>query len=180
MAMQSDVKAAHLNVTGIAVNGRTRLKGMFYTSGTSAGTVNIWDTVSAVTSITSYVRSGNTITVTLAGHGLTTGDVIGLTFGSGTGGYGTNGNYTVTVLTSSTYTVQDINSGTITSGTGGTQSVAGGRWLFSLDTAGQTTSGQPGVTSVLIPGEGILAQTGLYAQMGTAGTNQNGLTVFYG
>ncbi len=180
MTMQTDVKSAHLNATGILVKGRARLKGMLYTSGTSAGTVNIWDTVSAVTSITSYTRSGTTITVTLASHGLATGDVIGLTFGSGTGGYGTNGNYTVTVLTSSTYTVQDINSGTITSGTGGTQSVAGGRWLFALDTAAQTTSGQPGVISVLIPGEGILAQTGLYAQLGTAGTNQNGLTVFYG
>jgi hypothetical protein len=180
MAMQTDVKSAHLNATGILVNQPTRLKGMFYTSGTSAGTVNIWDTLSAVTSITSYVRTDNTITVTLSGHGLKTGDIIGLTFGSGTGGYGTNGNYTVTVLTSSTYTVQDINSGTITSGTGGTQTVAGGRWLFSLDTAGQTTSGQPGVTSVLIPGEGIVARTGLYAQLGTAVTNQNGLTVFYG
>ena len=180
MAMQYDVKAAHLNATGILVNGRTRLKGMFYTSGTSAGTVNIFDTVSAVTSITSYTRSGNTVTVTLAGHGLATGDVIGLTFASGTGGYATNGNYVVTVTNSSTYTVQDINSGTITSGTGGTQTVAGGKWLFSLDTAGQTTSGQPGVTSVLIPGEGILAATGLYAQMGAAGTTQNGLTVFYG
>ena len=180
MSMQTDVKSAHLNVTGILVKGRARLKGMFYTSGTSAGTVNIWDTVSAVTSITSYVRTGTTITVTLASHGLVTGDVIGLAFASGTGGYGTNGNYAVTVLTSSTYTVTDINSGTITSGTGGTQTVAGGRWLFSLDTAAQTTSGQPGVTSVLIPGEGILAQTGLYAQLGTAGTNQNGVTIFYG
>jgi hypothetical protein len=178
--MQADVKSAHLNATGILVSGRARLKGLFYTSGTSAGTLNIWDTVSAVTSITSYTRSGATITVTLASHGLATGDVIGLTFGSGTGGYGTNGNYTVTVLTSGTYTVTDINSGTITSGTGGTQTVAGGRWLFSLDTAAVAVSGQPSVTSVLIPGEGILAQTGLYAQLGTAVTNQNGLTVFYG
>jgi hypothetical protein len=180
MTTQTDVKSAHLNATGILVSGRTRLKGMFYTSGTSAGTINIFDTVSAVTAITSYTRTGNTVTVTLASHGLNTGDVIGLTFASGTGGYATNGTYVVTVTNSSTYTVQDINSGTITSGTGGTQTVAGGRWLFSLDTAGQTTSGQPGVTSVLIPGEGILANTGLYAQLGTAGTNQNGITVFYG
>jgi hypothetical protein len=180
MAMQTDVKSAHLNVTGIAVNQPTRLKGLFYTSGTSASTLNIWDTLSAVTSITSYTRSGNTVTVTLSGHGLKTGDTIGLTFGSGTGGFGTNGNYTVTVVDSSTYTVQDINSGTITSGTGGTQTVAGGRWMFSLDTAAQTTSGQPGTTSVLIPGEGIVARTGIYAQLGTVVTNQNGLTIFYG
>ncbi|NDC40371.1 MAG: T9SS C-terminal target domain-containing protein [Chitinophagia bacterium] len=46
MTMQYDVKAAHLNVTGIAVNGRTRLKGMFYTSGTSAGTDTLIYTLS--------------------------------------------------------------------------------------------------------------------------------------
>ena len=178
--MQTDVKAAHLNATGIAVSGANRLKGFIYTSGTSAGTINIWDTVSAVTAITSYTRTAAVVTVTLASHGLNTGDIIGLTFSSGTGGYATNGNYTVTVLTSSTYTITDINSGTITSGTGGTQSVAGGRWIFSLDTAATTTSGQAATTSVLIPGEGIKVNTGIYCQLGTAGTNQNGVTVFYG
>jgi len=180
MTMQYDVKVAHLNATGIAVAGPNRLKGLIYTGGTSAGTINIWDTVSALTAITSYTRTAAVITVTLASHGLTTGDIIGLTFSSGTGGYGTNGNYVVTVLTSSTYTVTDINSGTITSGTGGTQSAAGGRWIFSLDTAATTTSGQPGSTSVLIPGEGIKVNTGIYCQLGTAVTNQNGVTVFYG
>lgn len=177
MAMQYDVKAAHLNVSGIAVSGPNRLKGLMYTSGTSAGTINIFDTLTTPTAITSYTRSGTTITVTLASHGLVTGDKIGLTFSSGTGGYGTNGNYTVTVTNSSTYTVTDINSGTITSGTGGTQTVAGGRWLFSMDTAAQT---QPTTITVPIPGEGIKADTGIYCQMGTAGANQNGVTVFYG
>ena len=180
MGMQYDVKAAHLNATGIAVSGPNRLKGIIYTSGTSAGTINIWDTVSAVTAITSYTRTAKVITVTLASHGLVTGDKIGLTFSSGTGGYGTNGNYVVTVVDSSTYTVTDINSGTITSGIGGTQTVAGGRWLFSLDTAATTVSGQPSATSILIPGEGIKADTGIYCQIGTAVTNQNGVTVFYG
>jgi WD40 repeat protein len=180
MGMQYDVKAAHLNASGIAVSGPNRLKGLIYTSGTSAGTINIWDTVTAPTAITSYTRAAAVITVTLASHGLTTGDVIGLTFSSGTGGYGTNGNYVVTVLTSSTYTVTDINSGTITSGIGGTQTAAGGRWMFSLDTAATTTSGQAATSSILIPGEGIRANTGIYCQLGTAGTNQNGVTVFYG
>jgi hypothetical protein len=179
--MQYDVKAAHLNATGIAVSGANRLKGLIYTSGTSAGTINIWDTVSAVTAITSYTRSSaGLITVTLTSHGLNTGDVIGLTFSSGTGGYGTNGNYIVTVLTSSTYTVQDINIAAITSGTGGTQSVAGGRWIFSFDTAATAVSGQPSANNILIPGEGIKVNTGIYCQLGTAGTNQNGVTVFYG
>jgi hypothetical protein len=178
--MQTDVKAAHLNSSGIAVSGQNRLKSIVYTGGTSAGTINIWDTVTAPTAITSYTRTAAVVTVTLASHGLTTGDVIGLTFSSGTGGTATNGNYVVTVLTSSTYTVTDINSGTITSGTGGTQSAPGGRWVFSLDTAATTTSGQPATTNVLIPGEGIKVTTGIYCQLGTAVTNQNGVTVFYG
>jgi len=174
--MQTDVLAAHLNVSGIAVNGPARLKSVVYTSGTSAGTINIWDTITAPTAITSYTRSGTTVTVTLAGHGLVTGQTVGLTFSSGTGGYATNGNYVVTVTNSSTYTVTDINSGTITSGTGGTQS-ATGRWLFSMDTAAQT---QPTTIPILLPGEGIKATTGIYCQMGTAGTNQNGVTLIYG
>ena len=178
--MQTDVKAAHLNSSGIAVPGQNRLKGFIYTSGTSAGTINIWDTVTAPTAITSYTRSTTTVTVTLASHGLVTGNKIGLTFSSGTGGTATNGNYVVTVVDSSTYTVTDINSGTITSGTGGTQSAAGGRWIFSLDTAATTVSGQPATTSILIPGEGIKVDTGIYCQLGTAVTNQNGITVFYG
>jgi hypothetical protein len=181
MGMQYDVLAGHLNVSGIVVNGPNRLKGIIYTSGTTAGTINIFDTVTTPTAITSYVRSSaGVITVTLASHGLNTGDKIGLTFASGTGGYGTNGNYVVTVLTSSTYTVQDINIAAITSGTGGTQTAAGGRWIFSLDTAATTTSGQAATTSILIPGEGIKVNTGIYCQLGTAGTNQNGVTVFYG
>lgn len=180
MPMQTDVKAAHLNVSGIAVSGQNRLKGLIYTSGTSAGTISIWDTVTTPTAITSYTRTAAVITVTLASHGLVTGNVIGLAFASGTGGYGTNGNYVVTVLTSSTYTVTDINSGTITSGTGGTQTAAGGRWIFSLDTAATTTSGQAATSSILMPGEGIKVNTGIYCQLGTAGTNQNGVTVFYG
>ena len=180
MGMQTDVNAAHLNVSGIAVSGQNRLKGMIYTSGTSAGTINIWDTVTAPTAITSYTRTAAVVTVTLASHGLVTGNKIGLTFSSGTGGYATNGNYVVTVVDSSTYTVVDINSGTITSGTGGTQTANGGRWMFSLDTAATAVSGQPGSAYILIPGEGIKADTGIYCQLGTAGTNQNGVTLFYG
>jgi len=76
--------------------------------------------------------------------------------------------------------VTDINSGTITSGTGGTQTASGGRWIFSLDTAATTTSGQAATSSILMPGEGIKVNTGIYCQLGTAGTNQNGVTVFYG
>jgi hypothetical protein len=116
-----------------------------------------------------YARSGTTVTVTQSSHGLTTGQVVGLTFGSdGSGRAATNGNYAITVVNANSYTFTDINSGTVTASTAGTQ---GKRWLMSVDT--NTASD---VTTLLIPGEGILATTGIYAQL----TNQTGLTVFYG
>ena len=172
MSMQTDVLSAHTNQSGFLMVGRTRLRGFLAVSSATAGTVNVWDTTTAPTSAT-YARSGTTITVTLAAHGLTTGQQIGLTFAPASGTSATNGNYIVTVLTSSTYTVTDINSGTIASGTACTQ---GTRWLTSFDTSAVTTSGTAQSVYALLPGEGIVAQNGLYAQM----ANQDSFTVFYG
>jgi hypothetical protein len=154
------------------MSGRTRLRGFLAISSATAGTVNVWDTTTAPTAMT-YGRAATLITVTLASHGLTTGQQIGLTFAPASGVSATNGNYVVTVLTSSTYTVTDINSGTIVAGTAGTQ---GTRWLTSFDTSAVTTSGTAQTVYALLPGEGILAQNGLYAQM----TNQDSFTVYYG
>jgi hypothetical protein len=167
MGFQFDVKSAHLNTSGQMVTGRARLKGVIGIGGGTAGTVNIWDTTTAPTSVT-YGRSGTTITITLASHGLTTGDVVGLTFAAGTGGTATNGNYVVTVLTSSTYTVTDLNSGSITAGAAATQ---GTRWITSWDTVNTSDT-----VTLLVPGDGIVAVNGIYAQL----SNQTGLTVFYG
>jgi WD40 repeat protein len=172
MGMQTDVKSSHTNQSGFLVLGRNRLKGFLAISGTSAGTVNVWDTTTAPVAVT-YGRAGTLITVTLASHGLSTGDVVGLTFAPASGTSATNGNYVVTVLTSSTYTVTDINTGTIVAGTAGTQ---GTRWLTSFDTAAVLTSGSPQTVYCIVPGEGMLVQSGLYAQM----TNQDSFTVFYG
>jgi hypothetical protein len=47
MGMQYDIKAAHLNATGIAYLGRTRLKGLLTVGGTTAGVVNLWDSTAA-------------------------------------------------------------------------------------------------------------------------------------
>jgi WD40 repeat protein len=154
------------------MSGRTRLKGFIAVSSSTAGTVNVWDTTTAPTSVT-YGRSGTTITVTLASHGLTTGDVVGLTFAPAGGVSATNGNYAVTVLTANTYTVTDINSGTIATSTAGTQ---GTRWLTSFDTSAVTTSGTAQSFYALLPGEGMLVRNGLYAQL----ANQDSFTVFYG
>lgn len=167
---QFDVKSAHVNASGQLVTGRTRLKGVIGIGSGTAGTVNIWDSSAAPTAVT-YGRAATLITVTLASHGLTTGDVVGLAFGAGTGGTATNGNYVVTVLTSSTYTVTDINSGSITAGAAASQSAVGSRWMTSWDTANNSAT-----VTLLIPGDGIWATNGLYAQL----TNQTGLTVYYG
>ena len=172
MTMQTDVLSAHANQSGFLMAGRTRLKGFLAISSSTAGTVNVWDTTTAPTSAT-YARSGYTITVTLANHGLTTGQQIGLTFAPAGGVSATNGNYIVTVLTSSTYTVTDINTGTIAGGTACTQ---GTRWLTSFDTSAVTTSGTAQTVYALLPGEGILANNGLYAQL----SNQDSFTVYYG
>lgn len=168
MAMQTDVLSAHLNVSGQMVVTRTRLKGIISMGTATAGTVNFWDTTSAPVAIT-YARSGATVTVTNNAHGLKTGDAVGLTFGlDGSGRAATNGNYVVTVTGANTYTVTDINSGTVSAATAGTQ---GTRWLASFD----TNTGSD-VTTLLIPGEGVLAQNGIYCQM----VNQTSVTVFYG
>ena len=168
MTMQTDVLSAHLNVSGQMVIARTRLKGIISMGTATAGTINFWDTTTAPVSMT-YGRSGTTVTVTQSSHGLTTGQVVGLTFAEdGSGRTATNGNYAVTVVNANSYTVTDINSGTVSTSTAGTQ---GRRWLMSVDT--NTASD---VTTLLIPGEGILANTGIYAQL----ANQTGLTVFYG
>jgi hypothetical protein len=168
MTMQYDVLSAHLNTSGVMVAGRFRLKGLISMGTATAGTVNFWDTTTAPVSIT-YGRSGTTVTVTHTAHGLSTGQAVGLTFAAdGSGRAATNGNYIVTVLTADTYTVTDINSGTVTAATAGTE---GTRWLASFDT--NTASD---VTTLLIPGEGILARTAIYAQL----SNQTGITIFYG
>lgn len=168
MTMQYDVLSAHLNVSGQMVVGRFRLKGLISMGTATAGTVNFWDTTTAPTAIT-YARSGTTVTVTQTSHGLSTGNAVGLTFGAdGSGRAATNGNYIITVVNDNSYTVTDINSGTVTASTAGT---VGERWLASFDT--NTASD---VTTLLIPGEGILARTGIYAQL----TNQAGVTIFYG
>jgi hypothetical protein len=62
-----------------------------------------------------YGRSGNTVTVTTSGaHGLSTGDVVTLSFVAGTGGTATAGVYSVTVTSLTAFTITDPVGGTIT------------------------------------------------------------------
>ena len=178
MAMQYDVSTIHLNQTGFGYIGRTRVKGLLISSTATGGTVNIYDTLVAPTTGGTYGRSGTTVTVTKSAHGLATGDKVGISFGVGTGGSATNGNYTVTYLTSSTFTITDINSGTITgtpactfvSNATGSNST---QWHASFDTAAAA-----GTTNIVIPGEGILIENALYVAMTT--TEIPAVTIFYG
>lgn len=55
-----------------------------------------------------YSRTGNTVTVTMTAHLLTTGDSVTLDFTTGTA---TDGGYKVTVVDANTFTVTDISSG---------------------------------------------------------------------
>jgi hypothetical protein len=170
MAMQYDVKQAHINASGIMVSGRNRVKAISFVGTSSAGYVTLFDTTTAPVTTATYGRSGTTVTVTQAGHGLTTGQVIGIDFAAGTGGTATNGNYAVTVTNSSTFTVTDINSGSITAGASMVYST--GKWLLTYDTSATDVFNN----SPLIPGEGVLATTGVYAQI----SNLAAVNIYYG
>ena len=165
--MQTDVQSLHTNLTGLMLSGRARVKGLVVTGSGSAGYFYLWDSTTAPNSATYARNSAGLITVTQSAHGLTTGQIVGLVFGAGTGGQATTGNYTVTVLTSGTYTVQDINAGAITAGAAALQNT---RWLTSIDMGANESVAFP------LPAEGMLAINGLYATI----SNLSGLTVFYG
>lgn len=164
MTMQYDVKAAHLNATGIAYLGRTRLKGLLTVGSTTAGVVNLWDSTAAALGGT-YSRTGNTVTVTVTAHGLANGQAFG--FAASTGN-ASSGNFTVaSVANANAFTFTDtLNTGSTTGNCG-----INTRWLMSFDTANNQAE-----TYLLLPGEGILAENGI--SVGLA--NQTSMTVFYG
>ena len=170
MTMQYDVKQAHLNGSGIFVVGPTRIKGLSLTGSATAGQLSVFDTITAPVTTGTYARSGTTVTVTQTAHGLTTGQIIGIDFGAGTGGTATNGNYVVTVTNSSTFTVTDINSGSITAGAAMVYST--GKWLMTYDVA----AGDSYNNSPVIAGEGVRADTGVYGYI----TNLVAANIFYG
>jgi len=168
--MQYDVKSAHLNSSGYLVNYGTRVKGISFTGSTNAGYVTLFDASSVpVSASVTYAQSGNTVTVTKVAHGLTTGTVIGIHFLSNTGVSATDGTYTITRTGADTFTLTDINSRTITS----TAAVyAVGRWILTYETAATDVfSNAP-----IIPGEGLRANTSVYAEM----SNMDSVQIYYG
>ena len=91
MTMQYDVKGSHSSGTGLMVSGRVRLKNLIYLGTGTAGSIDMFDTTTAPVSAT-YGRSGTTVTVTKTGHGLTTGQTVGITFAAASGVSATAGN----------------------------------------------------------------------------------------
>jgi hypothetical protein len=168
MSMQTDVLAGTLVESGFVYKNRTRVKGISLKGGASAGLLEIFSTTAAPVSAT-YARSGTTVTVTKTGHGLVTGNQIGLSFATGTGGTATDGNYTVTRLTADTFTITDINSGSITAGAA---CKYGDRWIMTY----RTVAGDTFLNYWLLPGEGILAPNGVYMSI----SNLTAASIFYG
>ena len=166
--MQTDVKAGHLNNSGFVVLGRNRLKAVSTVGSATAGTLDIFDTITAPVAAT-YARSGTTITVTKSAHGLSTGNVVGIAFATASGSSGTNGNYVITVASSSTFTVTDINSGTIAALT---VAAYASLWVASYDVGAADLFGN----FALIPGEGILVKNGIYLSM----SNLTSANIYYG
>jgi hypothetical protein len=168
MTMQYDVKTSHLSGSGLMVSGRVRLKNLIYLGTGTAGGIDLFDTTTAPVAAT-YARSGFTVTVTKVGHGLTSGQNIGITFSAASSVSAVAGNYVVTVLTADTFTITDLNTGTIAGGTACVYST--GKFLGGYNTS---TGVQP--FQVIVPGEGVLAQSGIYVVV----TNIVFQTITYG
>ena len=171
MAMQYDVKQAHLNSSGFFVLGRNRVKGVSFFGG--GGDLVLFDTTTApVTSSVTYERAATLVTVTKTNHGLNTGDVVGIHFNL-TGGVGaTDGNYPITRLTANTFTLTDINSGTVANTATAVYVSGANRWLMTY----QTHATDEFQNAPIIPGEGVLAVNGIYAYMSAIDSAQ----IYYG
>ena len=163
MAMQTDVKSYHNTVTGVAVNYRTRLKGIVC-SPSSSSTLNVTLCDNNLKSGTYDIPGTTVCTVTLPKHGLIAGSSrVVLNFTSGTAVPDT---YLVkTTPTEDTFTVT-----TATLTTSGNVNIYTDL-LIEIDVATATSF------YTLIPGEGVLAMNGVYVFLPSTTVST---TIFYG
>lgn len=162
MAMQYDVKSFHAEVSSLAYAARTRLKGIVI-SPTTSTTFNscVVDTAGALSG-TYDIPGSTTCTITIANHGLSNGDIVGLNFTSGTA---VDDSYVVANVTTNTFTVTTASlttSGDVTMYP---------KVLVELDCSTGTAF------YTLIPGEGILAAGGLFCLLPSTNVT---MTIFYG
>ena len=160
MGMQYDVKSTHLMTSGVAYSSRTRLKGAVMSPNTSAAKNAIF--ANNVAQNGTYDIPGSTVcTVTITAHGLSNGSRIWVDFTSGSA---VDNVYTVANASANTFTIT-----TASLTTSGNVTVYGDV-LMEVDCFNATAF------NVLIPGEGILAEDGIYV-----GVPANvAATVFYG
>ena len=160
MAMQYDVKSAHASASGLAVGYRTRLKGVLMSPSAST-TVNSVFADNVSLSGTYDVPGSTVCTVTIANHGLANGDRVYLNFTSGSAA---DGPYDVSNVSTNTFTV------TVASATTNGNVTMYACILVELDCSSATAF------YTLIPGEGILAEQGIYVGLPASVTT----TLFYG
>jgi hypothetical protein len=158
--MATDVKQAHINLSGFLVLGRTRVKALSYVGTSGAGTLVFFDTASVpISSGVSYGRTGTTVTVTKTGHGLVTGDVVGIHFEASPSA--TDGNYVITRVDADNFTLTDINTGSITGSPAAVYVSGGGSWLLTYESSATDIFNN----APEIPEDGVLALRGVYAFM---------------
>jgi hypothetical protein len=161
MAQQYDVKSFHNTESGVAVDYKTRLKGVVVSPSTSVTyNVGICNNVSA--SGTYNVPGSTVCTVTIANHGLSNGNRAYLNFTSGTA---QDESYNVSNVTQNTFTV------TVASATTSGNVVMYPKILAEFDCSSGTSF------YTLIPGEGIVADDGIYVGIPSASVTT---TIFYG
>ena len=161
MAMQTDVLSYHNTTSGLAVDTRTRLKGILVSPSTTA-TFNV-SFCDNVTKTGTYDVPGTTVcTVTIANHGLANGDRVYLDFTSGTAA---DQSYAVANVTTNTFTV------TVASATTSGNVTMYPRILTEIDCATGTAF------YTMVPGEGILAEYGVYVGIPSPTITT---TIFYG
>ena len=158
MGMQYDVKSKHLGTSGVAYGSRTRLKGAIISANATAAVRNVLFLENSPQAGT-YSITSTTLTVTVA-NTLVAGDRVFLDFTSGTA---VDGAYTVLTANAATFTVT-----TAASGTGNVTAYL--TVLLEADTY------NPTAYSILVPGEGILAENGIYVGLPANIT----ATTFYG
>jgi len=163
----SQIRQVSRRESGFALLGAHRLKVVAIVGTASAGKLTIFDTDTAPVAGT-YAQSGTTVTVTKTDHGLSTGDVVGICFATGTGGTATSGNYPITVTATNTFTITMLNSVTIT-GTPACNYVANSgskqpkpkRWLMC-----KTVSASDIFANIFdIPNSGFATKRGTYFLM---------------
>jgi hypothetical protein len=161
MAMQYDVLSYHNQTSGLAVEYRTRLKGMVV-SPTTSSTFDIAFCNNVSQSGTYDVPGSTVCTVTINNHGLSNGDRVYLNFTSGTAA---DGVYAVSNVATNTFEV------TVASATTNGDVTVYPEILAEIDCSTGTAF------YTLIPGEGILAENGIYVGIPSATVST---TIFYG